>query len=582
MQDYNYHRTSAVKSKYAGAKYTNENPSEKWIFGMTVKPRDYYVDYTGLFTTIDTSSYYPNELIVKLPYLANVSGGLQELNLQNENWVYFQNIYKPGSTVTLKQFNSTQFSNQKTLDKSYKVIESGYSYQPYYYRSSGSTSECFDTNIAETLSESGSTYVKKQFLPGNAILFTSPNWPGYYSGSNEMYKFFPMAPYSGSDYPTGSTGPASGFWEINLWSSGSYGDTYFGNRSMLAPYLSGSIPSASWNSGDPYALGRFKAGEYYTAPFTGYFTFSSVFVFKKIDFAPPYTESGSFTMDIINAGTGSVTSIMSSGFAEGTVLATKTVDVTEGYSDWGTPGKELSLQTVQYLTSGSKVFFRLKTNYQRATIEDFDTTGIYVEQGANIECRGVNLDATLCRNLSTYDNSLFDTGSVTTSSLSLMENINFFFTTASTFNPTYTDYYNSASVLYGTYGDINYPMQPEIGDYIYLYYDGSGLGFPAGQLGITRAYRLRIVNVDTNPSTNTQRFHFAPELDAYINESTINKYVKVIFTKRIPDETTIIVEGRKVPGKTSYGFAIPENINPTILKNANTLQSTIQSQILNY
>lgn len=584
VQDYNYHRTSAIKSKYAGAKYTNENPSEDWIFGMTVNPRDYYVDYTGLFTIIDTSSYFPNNLIVKVPYLANISGGIQELNLQNDNWVYFQNIYKPGSTVTLKQFNSTQYSNQKTLDKSYKVVESGYSYQPYYYRSSGSISECFDTEISETLSDSGSTYVKKQFLPGNAILYTPPGWPSYFLGKSQMYKFFPMVPFSGSDFPTGSTGPASGFWEINLWSSGSYGDTYTGNRDMLTPYMSGGllIPYYSWNAGDDYGTGRFKAGEFYTAPFTGYYTFSSVFVFKKIDFAPPYTESGSFTLDIINAGTGPTSSILSSGFVEGTVLATKTVTVTEGYSDWGTPGKELNLQTVQYLESGSKVFFRLKTNYQRATIEDFDTTGIYIEQGANIECRGVNLDATLCRSLSIYANSLFDSGSVTTSSLSLMKNVNYFFTTASTFNPSYSDYYNSASVLYSTFGDINYPMQPEVGDYIYLYYDGDGLGFPPGDLGITRAYQLRIVKVDINPSTNTQRFHFTPEIDAYINDTTVNKFVKVVFTKRIPDETTIIIQGKKVPGKTSYGFVIPENINPVILKNANTLQSTIQSQILNY
>lgn len=578
VQDYNYHRTSAIRSKYAGAKYTNENSSEDWKFGATVNPRDYYVDYTGLFTTIDTSSYFPNELIVKLPYLANVSGGLQELNLQNENWVYFQNIYKPGSMVTLKQFNSTQYSNQKTLDKSFRVIESGYSYQPYYYRSSGSVSECFDTDIAESYSTSGSTYVKKQFLPGNSILFNQP--PYLTTGSTVISRNYPMIPFSGSDLPTGSSGPASGFWEINLWASGSTPPNYYyGNQSMLTPYVSGTIPDFA---GYDFRIGRFKAGEYYTTPFDGYYSFSGVIVFKKDD--PLRGESGSFTLDIINGGTSTIDSIMSSGFVDGTILATQTVTVPGGYEDWSNPGHEINLQTTTYLPSGSKVFFRLKTNYQRSNTYDREnlSNGIFIEQGPNIVCSAITMDATLCRSLSTYRSSLFDSGSVNTSSLSLMPDINNFFTSASTFNPSYTDYYNSSSVLYDTFGDINYNMQPEVGDYIYLYYDGSSLGFPAGVVGNTRAFRFRIINLDTNPSTNTKRFHVSPEIPPYINSTTINKYLKVVFSKRVPDETSMILEGRKNPGKTSYGFAIPENINPTILKNANTLQSTIQSQILNY
>jgi hypothetical protein len=123
-------------------------------------------------------------------------------------------------------------------------------------------------------------------------------------------------------------------------------------------------------------------------------------------------------------------------------------------------------------------------------------------------------------------------------------------------------------------------MQPEPGDYIYLYYDGQGIGSPV--IGDLAALRYRIITVDTNPTTNTQRFNIAPEIPAYITAQKLNNYLKVVFAKRVPDETTLILEGRKNPGKTSYGFAIPENINPIILKNANTLQSTLQSQILNY
>jgi len=580
IQDYNYYRTSTVNSKYAGAKYTdNKTILTTWSFGAIYEPRDYYVDYTGLFTTVETSSYFPTEMVLKLPYLANISGGLQELNLQNENWVYFQNIYKPGSMVTLKQFNATQYSNQKYLDKSYKVLESGYSYQPYYYRSSGSVSECFDTDVAETYSTSGSTYVKKQFLPGNAVISTSP-LPPYTGNQNSLYKYFPTVPFSGSDTISGTSGPTSGFWEINLWSSGSYGDTYFGNRSLLTSYVSGTIPTFVNPATDNlFDYGRFKAGEYYTTSFNGYYNFSGVFVFKKIDTLG--TESGSFTLDIINGGSGSISSIYSAGFVDGQILATKTVNVPGSPADWGTPGYEINLQTTQYLPSGSKIFFRLKTNYKGVSAGNTDTYGIFIEQGANIIANAVTMDATLCRSLSISSNDLFDSGSLTTSSLSLKTNTNNFFTSASTFNPSYSDYYNSSSVLYGEFGDINYTMQPEVGDYIYLYYDGRTI-LPTSTIGNLKALRFRIINIDTDPVIGTQRFNVSPNIPDYITSGVLNSYIKAVFAKRVPDETTMILQGKKNPGKTSYGFAIPENINPQITKNINTLQSTIQSQILNF
>jgi hypothetical protein len=347
---------------------------------------------------------------------------------------------------------------------------------------------------------------------------------------------------------------------------------------MLTEYTSGSTPT--WTPfGSYYRAGtRSKLTEYYTAPFDGFYYFSGVFVFKKEDTAPPYV-SGSFTLDIINGGLGSVDSIFSAGFADGQIIATETVNVPGTYADFGTPGHEINLQTTTYLPSGSKVFFRLKTNYQSDTW-DGSGQGIYIEQGANIVCSAVTMDATLCRSLTITDNDLFNSGSYSSSSLTLTRNTDRFFTSASTFNPSYSDYYNSSSVLYGEYGDINYSMQPEPGDYIYLYYDGQGIGSPV--IGDLAALRYRIITVDTNPTTNTQRFNIAPEIPAYITAQKLNNYLKVVFAKRVPDETTLILEGRKNPGKTSYGFAIPENINPIILKNANTLQSTLQSQILNY
>jgi hypothetical protein len=151
IQEYNYNRTSTLNSRYAGAK----NSSAKYnVFtkGDQSYPgyaaADNYVGYTGLFTNVESSSYFPDQMVVKLAYFSDTSGGLNDLNLQNNNWVYMQNIYKPNSTVTIKQFNATQFSNQYYLDKQFKVVESGYSYQPYWYRSNADSQECYRSEYA--------------------------------------------------------------------------------------------------------------------------------------------------------------------------------------------------------------------------------------------------------------------------------------------------------------------------------------------------------------------------------------------------------------------------------------------------
>jgi hypothetical protein len=67
-----------------------------------------------------------------------------------------------------------------------------------------------------------------------------------------------------------------------------------------------------------------------------------------------------------------------------------------------------------------------------------------------------------------------------------------------------------------------------------------------------------------------------------ITAANINSYQKIAFIKKQPDESVVILQGVKRPGKTSYGFLVPQDINPYILQNINTLQSTIQSQILDY
>ena len=555
IQDYNYHRTSAVHSKYAGAVYTQSNNAyEDWNFKAIYNPRDYYVDFTGLFTEIQSSSYDPSQMIVKLPYLANISGGIQELNLQNDNWVYFQTMYKAGSNVTLKQFNSTQYSNQKYLDKTFKVVESGYSYQPYWYRKAGETDECYEIGLtgASLLSGSIASY-DRRFSLGLAV-------PENFITSSKTY----TTNDSFSTIISGSAISASWYWynvSLDFGTSPSYPlviNTVNDSYNLFTNYFSGTSTTR-------------VTGSFYTAPFSGNYKFTVSFGSLIVGRERPIL-SGNYKikLDLLK------NAVSSSGFLEGEVLKSSTTTYGPEYN-LAAGGELIATNTVVansvYLNAGDKVFTKVSI---QAGLNDINVFG----QFAKFTAEMVPFNGTFCIDPNTSANVLFGTSSFIAGSdtLYITENMNPYFSEDVTYLPSYSSGSITSSPIYSIYGEVDYTTKIKEGDYIYMYYNGFSVSYTGA--GASTPILRRITSVTTGSVTSS--FTVYPELPGYINSSNINTYDKIVFTKRIPDETTMILQGKKNPGKTSYGFAIPENINPTILKNANTLQSTIQSQILNF
>jgi hypothetical protein len=554
IQDYNYYRTSAVHSKYAGAKYSNSNASENWSFGAAYQPRDYYVDYTGLFTEIQSSSYDPNQMVVKLPYLANISGGLQELNLQNDNWTYFQTMYKSGTNVTLKQFNSTQYSNQKYLDKTFKIVESGYSYQPYWYRKAGETDECYETIFGGDSYLSGS----KAEIDLNII---SPN-----NANNEIAAGLYGSPHSFATIHSGSAISSSWIWHnTSLDISAppavlSVGSKIYDPNSRFTTYSSGSG-----------AL----SGSYYTVPYNGIYNIIGGIGWNMTILESPYlTYSFKVKVDILKNAS------YSTGFLEGEVIATYTDEISAAVNGSSSVGLGTEFYGGTYTVALNKPLAATNTIWVKVSIltsypdiQLFGTTGYF-------SVESVPFSGMYCINPNDTVYKLFNTSSFTIGSntLTISSGMNGFFLDGTTYAPYYTSGSITESPLYSTFGDVTYDTKIKAGDYIYLYYNGDSIGYPDG--GISSPILRRITSITTGSITSS--FTVYPELPGYLTSTNINSYDKIVFTKRVPDETTMILQGKKNPGKTSYGFAIPENINPTITKNINTLQSTIQSQILNF
>ncbi len=64
------------------------------------------------------------------------------------------------------------------------------------------------------------------------------------------------------------------------------------------------------------------------------------------------------------------------------------------------------------------------------------------------------------------------------------------------------------------------------------------------------------------------------------NNLMSGSYQKFLVLKRVEDETNAYLTFPKRDGKTSYGFAIPENIAPDFLANIDTITKEVKQKLL--
>ena len=563
IQEYNYNRTSTLNSRYAGAK----NSSAKYnVFtkGDQSYPGyatiDNYVGYTGLFTNVESSSYFPDQMTIKLTYLSDTSGGLNDLNLQNNNWVYMQNIYKPNSTVTIKQFNATEFSNQYYLDKQFKVVESGYSYQPYWYRSDADEFECYRSEFA---GNSGSSQLS----------FTAYKSPDSYGDLLNFEDRYP--PVLGVDFPfipTGSSEPdtsgSANDYQLSLFAK----EASNGGANNLVPYYY-EVP------GSPAGT-KYITGSYYNVPKDGVYTaasnlylyITSETVIAGTSLIVPRPTPPGFGIDIYLIKNPST----ASGYLDGGTVLASGVLVATSLKDY----YKVEASFTNFLSKNDRLFTKVvirdwarywpinpaiwPSGYVATLVNPFEFYS---------SCEIANAEGEYC--IDTDDFPLFSSSYAASSNiLPITENMSQYFdmSGSTTFLP------EPSSSLYPLLGDINYSTKIEPGDYIILYYNGQDLGMSASELYPISRRVVDIIEIDQFRKS----IEIYPNMPAYITTANINSYKKIVFIKKQPDESVVILQGAKRPGKTSYGFLVPQDINPYILQNINTLQSSIQSQILNF
>jgi len=622
VQDYNHTFRPYIIPRYSGSYLLGQyNTSSAGDISYGNDPViNYNTSKLGLFTQVATSSFFPGRVNISLAYLADVSGGLFELNQNNRSWQDVQNIFVAGTTTTIKQFDNKKYSNQVATDGIRPIFSSGYNYTPQLYYATGSDQRLyfqyvgFDTTTPFRGFVSGSP---NSFISGTASpRYAATLTPGSTTNNGVIYNYLdgenPLSP----DFATGSTSlavfpsftaPIAGqrTFTINLGLnvvfpdpqvSGSNSAQYSWGAYKNGSQLIGSVQNLNFSS-------QYYAGGGGTGSIIGYTLTDPWFVIDG-----PYggeTVSGSF--DVVTNGT-------SRGTVNGTVIyATyvirigtfpdqynQTVSLVQiasgGLAAWlleydtgtptvlteviapGPPGPPSitsgSLQTLSYTTpsvnmiAGDTVTFRLTQSF--VTVNEFtasfipgESNSYLITQPAAVGAGGYPY-ATITGSSGNPIFTITDTSDFT-SLITMNSEVSSF--TGYQFVPFFISGTTIiSSSLYDNYGDVNYPFNPQFGDAIVMS-DFSGISQELQV--VSSSLQSGRLNISVTPQV----------LDNWILDS--NLVYKFLLLKRYNDEQNAILTFNKPPGATSYGFLIPDTISNQVIENINSLQAAVQSQILN-
>jgi hypothetical protein len=603
LQDYNYFLPSTVAIRYSGS-YLQGLAYNTYSVGDLSYGNDpvinYYSSRIGFFTQVATSSFLPGQVNATLGYLADVSGGLFELNQNNKNWVDVQNIFVAGTTTTIKQFDNKKYSNQVSTDGIKAIYNSGYNYTPQlYFQSqsdnrlyfeyrggasttnflaglagptyfiSGAASPAYPvTALQNTVTRSGSVYKifdvaspSTYFSPGNATNFPSYSVPEagqrtftVNMGVNFQFTDPSVTPITSGSYDFGvylnGTTLVGALQTVNFTSSYVAGGTTPGNIQTAGTARS----DIGWDFQAPEGVyygpftingGTIQYGTTSTTVTTGYYAYeyrgtpyNELLVSSVSEAIPGIDVVGGATATIINTITSAT-----SGTPVNVSTATKTINYTTPAVSVGanqpvvfkfTQGGMSSANYTASLTSNSSLSVDTVSVGSGGYPYADTGSGYFISSFANIE--GNFSTITFSSDLTQYVGYEFIP----------------FFTSASV---TYS------SSLYAKYGDVNTEFSPQYGDKVILIDNG----------GVTQD--LDVVSYSNGVITTAGDI-----LTNWVDRPSLVK--TFLLLRKYNDEQNVILTFNKPNGPTSYGFLLPSTVSPAVVDNINTLQASVQAQLL--
>ena len=620
LQDYNYNLPSTVAIRYSGS-YLQGKAYNTWSVGdisyANTPVINYYSDKLGFFTQIQSSSFIPNTVNATLAYLADVTGGLFELNQNNKHWTDVQNIFVQGTSLTVKQFDNKKYSNQVATDGIKTIYNSGYNYTPELYFDTASDQRIyFQFNGAisgeNLLVENTDNYlISGSGIPRYPVKVISSTGVGKAIGN--IYNFFDNIVSDTSGYYTVGNASTDSFPTFSV--------PYAGVRTFNTSF---GVDVAFTSSGQEvtYSFSIYQAdagSTVNTLRYTNTQQFRSVVTSATYDYG---------NVDIVSPGIGSQTTTLIQGpytvygpFIITTNGSSPTSPIGDetSYVEWAVRSYVVGSSTI------SAIFIQDHSADLDAYLNNFDQTNPTTLRSAPTSAVPIapvyNLSTTLNFNNSTTINcapgdkityrltetlnavSANYTASLSVGSLTVTDSTltgNYPYT-----NPPYiTDFNNQgvfglvtmsaditnfygyqqipyfvsgspevtySSSLYVKYGDINTSFLPQPYDKLILK-DINGVtqnldiyssSFYTASYGSPKQLVLfTLPNILPNWSTNT---------------GVVQNF---LLLRRYNDEQNVILTYTKPPGATSYGFLLPDTISPEVPANINTLQAKVQAQLL--
>jgi hypothetical protein len=608
LQDYNYFLPSTVAIRYSGS-YLQGLAYNTYSVGDLSYGNDpvinYYSSRIGFFTQVATSSFIPGKVNATLGYLADVSGGLFELNQNNKNWVDVQNIFVAGTQTTVKQFDNKKYSNQVSTDGIKTIYNSGYNYTPQLYFQSKSDNPLFFEFV-------GSANINS-FI--GSLPVSSPNYD--ISGSIGV-----------PNYPVTVTNPVTRAG--NIFKIFNYADpsTYFsvGNDTNFPSYSAPELGNkkftvklgVNFRFTPPVSTTTLTSGSYSFGAYTGSGLIGTL---QTVRFTSSYTPAGTNPGVITEQETespGTKVRLYSGGTYTGPFLVngsgpygTELTTLTTAFYSWvGSRDTPYSGLLVESTSSGpipgiitvrngicSEIVDEPTSGTSTAAVSTFTSTQ-YINYTTPEEVLDANeavvfkftQDAMSSANYtaSITSDSTLTVGTITLgaggyasattgsgpflASLANIEGTNYATITLNSslgqyaVGYEYVPYFVSASItyssnLYSKYGDVNTPFSPQSGDKIILI-DGGGT-----------AQDLDVFSYSNNTFTVVGEI-----LQNWVNNSTL--VTTFLLLRRFNDEQNVILTYNKPNGATSYGFLLPDTVSPEVVDNINTLQANVQAQLL--
>jgi hypothetical protein len=365
------------------------------------------------------------------------------------------------------------------------------------------------------------------------------------------YSYYPILYYTGSDsklyFQYVGKGTSILFHSDNdgrfITGSTSANNRYTASNGFV--YNVFNVPDGTFDGRGYYSQGSNNNFPSYSVPQNTNMAFTANF---GINFQfGSYPQSASYTFSIVSGSTTLSSQSLFFTSSAGTLTTTFNFNTTSSFKDFN-PGDQIYFK-LQQVTSSN--------NYTASLLSTGDRT-VYtgLRNSIGVSTVGINPFATSSLGQFVSQSNGIDTLYLNKSLSGLKDYL-------------YLPATSSVS-LYTAYGNVNNTFSPKVGDVILLYYNNNA-----------QVQELNIVSAQLNSSI--LELKVSPNLvsNLAINGSYSNSTIsKLLFLSKIPDETNINLYFDKLDGQTSYGFLIPDDLSPDVLKNINTITRQVQQKLL--